>query len=738
MMRQLLYIIDERGLKGGAHIATEFLIDALQKRGYVVDVMQAIPRSSFWGIVARAYARVANFLRLRLRLRLSPSPLFLRDPFGFKFRQMLRYDTVCVASEESVFTPIVARLPPGVRKVQMIHTNYPMWAKLVKRDIAADGKLFAKFDCIACVGTIGARQFEEMFPACKGKVVPFHNIIEQGEAGENNRIIECLNNRMRGEKGGRVSGFGLLVNEKRETRNGQSINRLIEKSKNPIEPCRGGEGENSGRACCPQRAAIDSQTKDALAGDCAQIEPCRGGEVENGDNSTVQPSTFNLQPRTLDRRAMAEKKVAEWLEGVDDETFEAALEQLVEEKSAAGEYRFKRPEDRERAINGARQFYREFSRKIVPLSDGRFVYFAPDPRSKSRNGDNAISWAEYAFHAVSSSGKLLDGKNFRERLYNATKAADLPVLESVIKSEQCMYRLIDAYPENDAVIFVGRDAGNGRLEVVTRLDQFGNAEANLGEVTVIAKHKRKENPPPKFRPLTEVVEAVAKHQAAGFSPSTTRNNIANPSSPRKGGDSEREGVSTEGLGVRMNDPLTPNSCPLTPKTLRLISLARINDNVAKDGPRMIRVAKRLKDAGIDFVWENYGGSGNGFAACLQEVARLGLQDAFRIHPFDPNARAKIAEADLFVLLSHYEGLPNVIYESLLAGTPVFATGVGGIPEQVQEGVNGWLVEDDEDAIVQRLSAVLRDRAAIDSAKNGAMRFLYDNDTIVDEHLGFLS
>jgi len=274
------------------------------------------------------------------------------------------------------------------------------------------------------------------------------------------------------------------------------------------------------------------------------------GEGEEGGNSTLQLQLPTATALHLDRRAMAEKKVAEWLTDVDDETFEAALQKLVEEKTAAGEYRFKRPEDRRLALEGARRFYREFSRKIIPLSDGRYVYFAPDQRSRARNAGNAISWAEYAFHAVSSSGKLLDGKNFRERIYNATKVADLPVLESVIRSERCMYRLIDAYPENDAVIFVGHDAGGGRLEVVARLDQFGNAEANLGEVTVIAKHKRKENPPPKFRPLTEVVEAVAKHQAAGFSPSTTEDSVANPPLPRKWGgevvSGQRLVVSNEG------------------------------------------------------------------------------------------------------------------------------------------------------------------------------------------------
>jgi len=47
--------------------------------------------------------------------------------------------------------------------------------------------------------------------------------------------------------------------------------------------------------------------------------------------------------------------------------------------------------------------------------------------------------------------------------------------------------------------------------------------------------QRKKSPPPKFRPLTEVVETVAKHQAAGFSPLTMKSSVANPPSPRKGG-----------------------------------------------------------------------------------------------------------------------------------------------------------------------------------------------------------
>jgi glycosyltransferase involved in cell wall biosynthesis len=51
----------------------------------------------------------------------------------------------------------------------------------------------------------------------------------------------------------------------------------------------------------------------------------------------------------------------------------------------------------------------------------------------------------------------------------------------------------------------------------------------------------------------------------------------------------------------------------------------------------------------------------------------------------------IKASDLFVLPSLYEGLPNVIIEAMIVGTPVIASNVSGIPELIEDGVNGLLV-----------------------------------------------
>lgn len=53
--------------------------------------------------------------------------------------------------------------------------------------------------------------------------------------------------------------------------------------------------------------------------------------------------------------------------------------------------------------------------------------------------------------------------------------------------------------------------------------------------------------------------------------------------------------------------------------------------------------------------------------------------------------ALLGRADLLVLASHHEGLPVVVMEALATGTPVVATAVGGVPEAVRDGEEGWLV-----------------------------------------------
>jgi glycosyltransferase involved in cell wall biosynthesis len=65
--------------------------------------------------------------------------------------------------------------------------------------------------------------------------------------------------------------------------------------------------------------------------------------------------------------------------------------------------------------------------------------------------------------------------------------------------------------------------------------------------------------------------------------------------------------------------------------------------------------------------------------------------------------------DVFLLPSANEGTPVVAIESLAAERPVIATAVGGTPDVVRDGVDGFLVRaGDVDAIVERLQQLARD------------------------------
>ncbi|AVR95985.1 hypothetical protein C9I28_09755 [Pseudoduganella armeniaca] len=68
-------------------------------------------------------------------------------------------------------------------------------------------------------------------------------------------------------------------------------------------------------------------------------------------------------------------------------------------------------------------------------------------------------------------------------------------------------------------------------------------------------------------------------------------------------------------------------------------------------------------------------------------------------------------ATVYVLPSYNEGLPMSVLEAMAAGLPVVTTPVGGIPEAVTDGVEGFLIQPgDIDALRDRLQALLSDPA----------------------------
>jgi glycosyltransferase involved in cell wall biosynthesis len=102
-----------------------------------------------------------------------------------------------------------------------------------------------------------------------------------------------------------------------------------------------------------------------------------------------------------------------------------------------------------------------------------------------------------------------------------------------------------------------------------------------------------------------------------------------------------------------------------------------------------------------------------YAASVRAYARrlgLGGSVEFTGHVESGRLLAEIRQARAVVLFSREETAPTILAQAMAAGKPIVASRVGGIPEMVQNGENGWLVgSEDVAALAERMIAVLRDQ-----------------------------
>ena len=75
--------------------------------------------------------------------------------------------------------------------------------------------------------------------------------------------------------------------------------------------------------------------------------------------------------------------------------------------------------------------------------------------------------------------------------------------------------------------------------------------------------------------------------------------------------------------------------------------------------------------------------------------------------YPTEAKKFLTEIDVYLLLSGMEGLGQTIIEALLMEKPVIATNIGGIPELIEDGNTGFLIEtgDDQD-LIKKINQIL--------------------------------
>ena len=163
---------------------------------------------------------------------------------------------------------------------------------------------------------------------------------------------------------------------------------------------------------------------------------------------------------------------------------------------------------------------------------------------------------------------------------------------------------------------------------------------------------------------------------------------------------------------------------------RLIMVARFNE--PKDQTTLLKAIACLSfPFHLDFV-----GSGSSLQSCKALAQSLGVQDKVSFLGDRNDVPKLLAQSQMFILTSNYEGLPISILEAMRAGLPVIATKVNGIPEEVEHGKTGLLVPDkDVEELAKALSTLIESpELRQQMGKAGRQKFLeeFTIERMIDE------
>ena len=116
------------------------------------------------------------------------------------------------------------------------------------------------------------------------------------------------------------------------------------------------------------------------------------------------------------------------------------------------------------------------------------------------------------------------------------------------------------------------------------------------------------------------------------------------------------------------------------------------------------------------------GDGERRTALENRAAELGIARNCIFTGFIKNVPDILSIIDIGVLSSTREALPLALLEYMACGKPMVATSVGGIPEIVEDGINGFLIRPGEaSALAQKIKLLVDDKSlAVKMGRNGLL------------------
>lgn len=165
------------------------------------------------------------------------------------------------------------------------------------------------------------------------------------------------------------------------------------------------------------------------------------------------------------------------------------------------------------------------------------------------------------------------------------------------------------------------------------------------------------------------------------------------------------------------------------KDLTFISVGRLVEQKGYD--RLIKIHRRLIDEGFKHNIMIIG-NGEDEQTLKNEIKKNNCQETFKLIGYRENPFAYFKLADCFLLPSRYEGLPTVVFESLICQIPVIATKVAGIEEQLKDSSYGLVVNNDESDFYEAMKTIIMHPEELEKMKDKLKDYHYKNATIITQ------
>ena len=147
---------------------------------------------------------------------------------------------------------------------------------------------------------------------------------------------------------------------------------------------------------------------------------------------------------------------------------------------------------------------------------------------------------------------------------------------------------------------------------------------------------------------------------------------------------------------------------------------------------LVEAAHQLTEQGCRNFLVNICGGGSQLGPLKKQCEELDLEDVIKFHGWVSGADKMnaLASANIAVLPSYSEGMPNSLLEGMASGLAVIATPVGGIPSLIRSQEQGFLVKArDTSALANAMKQLIDDKALIQTMGETNRRFVLERHEI---------